>query len=134
MWAGLAKIGRLQESVLAVSGYDVLPLGLVRPVAAALPWVEVLLGAFLLTGAFVRFAGAATAALILMFIAGLTQAWIRGLPIDCGCFGGGGPGEGVTVWDILRDIPLLAAALYLAWRPRGPFRLDHLIQKEESRS
>lgn len=120
--------------MLAVSGYDVLPHGFVRPVAAAPPWVEVVLGAFLLTGAFIRFAGAASAALVLVFIAGLAQAWIRGLPIDCGCFGGGGPGEGVTVWDIARDIPLLAAGLYLAWRPRGPFRLDHLIQKEESPS
>ena len=35
----------------------------------------------------------------------------RGLAIDCGCFGGGGTGDGVTWWDIARDIPIVLAGL-----------------------
>ena len=31
-----------------------------------------------------------SARLLLVFVAGIVQAWARGLAIDCGCFGGGG--------------------------------------------
>lgn len=127
LWAGLAKALDQQSSILAVDSYDVLPAGLVRLVAVALPWIEILVGLFLVTGLFVRFAGGATAVLALMFIGALGQAKARGLPIDCGCFGGGGPGGGVSWFDILRDVPILMAGLYLVWRPRGPGQLDAVL-------
>ena len=124
LWAGLAKGADRQGFVVAVDAYRVLPRGLVIPVAAVLPWLEVSLGAFLALGVFVRFAGAVSAGLVLLFLGVLLQAKARGLAIDCGCFGGGGPGTGVTWLDIGRDIPLLAAALHLARWPSGPFQLD----------
>ena len=110
LWAGLAKGADRQGFVVAVDAYRVLPRGLVIPVAAVLPWLEVSLGAFLALGVFVRFAGAVSAGLVLLFLGVLVQAKARGLAIDCGCFGGGGPGTGVTWLDIGRDIPLLAIA------------------------
>jgi uncharacterized membrane protein YphA (DoxX/SURF4 family) len=125
LWAGLAKGFDRQGSILAVSGYDVLPEGFVRPVAAVLPWVEVAVGLLLVAGLFVRFAGIATAALAVMFIAALAQAKARGLDISCGCFGGGGPGSGVTWWDIVRDVPIALCGVYLAALPHGPLQLDN---------
>ena len=88
LWAGLAKASDHQSVVLAVDAYRLLPRALVDPVAAALPWVEISLGAFLLLGLYVRFAGAAAAALVTGFLIALAQAKARGLAIDCGCFGG----------------------------------------------
>src|SRR6266540_4229062 len=41
LWAGVAKALDRQATTLAVNGYDVLPAGLVRPVATALPWLEI---------------------------------------------------------------------------------------------
>ncbi len=125
MWAGLAKAFDRQGAILAVDSYDVLPDGLVRPVAALLPWIEIGVALLLVAGLFVRFSGIATAALAALFIAALGQAKARGLPIDCGCFGGGGPGDGVSWWDIARDVPVLLAGAYLAVRPRGPWQLDN---------
>jgi len=61
----------------------------------------------------------------------MAQAKARGLEIDCGCFGGGGAGEGVTWWDIARDVPILLAGIYLAVRPRGPLQLDNLFEEPE---
>jgi hypothetical protein len=78
-------------------------------------------------GLFVRFAGIATAALASAFIVALVQAKARGLAIDCGCFGGGGTGDGVTWLDIARDIPIVLAGIYLARRPVGPLQLDNLL-------
>ncbi len=125
LWAGFAKAFDRQDSILAVSAYDVLPDGLVRIVAAVLPWVEIAVGLLLVAGLFVRFAGIATAVLAGLFIAALAQAKVRGLDISCGCFGGGGAGEGVTWWDILRDVPILLCGVYLAVRPHGPLQLDN---------
>ena len=127
LWAGLAKAFARQDSILAVNAYDVLPERLVEPVAILLPWVEIGVAILLVLGLFVRFAGIATATLAAVFIAGMAQAKARGLQIDCGCFGGGGAGEGVSWWDIIRDIPILLAGLYLAVRPRGPLQLDNIF-------
>lgn len=125
LWAGLLKAFDRQESILAVDAYDVLPDGMVRLVAAVLPWVEIGVAALLLLGLFVRFAGIATAVLGTMFIVAMAQAKARGLAIDCGCFGGGGAGSGVSWWDIVRDIPIVLCGLYLAARPHGPLQLDN---------
>jgi len=133
LWAGLEKAFARQDSILAVNAYDVLPERLVEPVAILLPWAEIAIGVLLVLGLFVRFAGLATAFLAGTFIIGLAQAKARGLQIDCGCFGGGGVGAGVTWWDIVRDIPIVLAGLYLAVRPRGPLQLDNVFLVREDR-
>ncbi|MGZ8599139.1 MAG: MauE/DoxX family redox-associated membrane protein [Actinomycetota bacterium] len=131
LWAGLAKAFARQDSILAVNAYDVLPERLIEPVAVLLPWAEIALAVLLVLGLFVRVAGLGTALLSAVFIAGLAQAKARGLQIDCGCFGGGGPGSGVTWWDIVRDVPLVLAGAYLALRPRGPLQLDEVFLGDE---
>ena len=125
LWAGLAKAFDRQGSILAVGSYEVLPDGAIRLVAAILPWVEIGVGLLLVLGLFVRFAGIATAFLGVLFVAAMVQAKARGLQIDCGCFGGGGAGEGVSWWDIVRDIPIVLCGLFLAARPNGPLQLDN---------
>lgn len=131
LWAGLAKAFDRQESILAVGAYQVLPDVLVRPVATLLPWIEIGVALLLILGLFVRFAGALTLALAVVFIAGMSQAKARGLEIDCGCFGGGGVGDGVSWWDIARDTPVALAGAYLALRPTGPLQLDNLFEGPE---
>lgn len=130
LWAGLSKAFAHQEMVLAVDAYEVLPDALVQPVAAALPWIEILLGLFVLAGLFLQFSAAASATLLLLFLAVMGQAKARGLPIDCGCFGPGGAGDGVGWLDLIRDLPLLAIAVWLAWRPDGPLTLDTYVKAE----
>jgi hypothetical protein len=56
-----------------------------------------------------------------VFIAGVTQAWARGLSIDCGCFGGGGavaPDQTTYGLELLRDAGFLLLAGWLVVRPR----------------
>ncbi|MFZ9932363.1 MAG: MauE/DoxX family redox-associated membrane protein [Chthoniobacterales bacterium] len=86
LWAGLSKLGSPLQTLASVYSYQiVLPDLAASLVAAALPWMEILLGTALLSGLWLRVAAGWTAALLLLF-AGLTaQAWWRGLPIDCGC-------------------------------------------------
>lgn len=132
LWGGLVKALDRQSSILAVDAYDVLPEGMVRPVAAVLPWVEIGVAVLLVLGLFMRFAGIATAVLGGIFILGMAQAKARGLEIDCGCFGGGGAGDGVGWWDLVRDaIFVLAPGIYLALHPQGPLQLDNRFQDLE---
>ena len=78
----------------------------------------------------VRLVAGLSAALLLVFVAGVSQAWARGLLIDCGCFGGGGavaPGETTYVQELLRDAGFLLMAGWLIVRPRTLGALDERI-------
>jgi uncharacterized membrane protein YphA (DoxX/SURF4 family) len=125
--SGLLKAVDPDQTYVAVRAYDVLPDGGVEVVAALLPWIELALGVLLLAGIGTRLVAALSAALLLVFVAGVAQAWARGLSIDCGCFGGGGavePGETTYMQELLRDAGFLLMAGWLIVRPRTVLALD----------
>ena len=119
------------QTYVAVRAYDVLPGPAVALVAGVLPWLEIALGALLLAGLGVRAVAALSAALLLVFVAGVVQAWARGLSIDCGCFGGGGavaPGQTAYGRELLRDTGFLLLAGWLLVRPRTLAALDGRLE------
>jgi uncharacterized membrane protein YphA (DoxX/SURF4 family) len=125
--SGLLKAADPDQTYVAVRAYDVLPDVGVEVVAALLPWVEIALGLLLLAGVGTRLVAVLSAALLLVFVAGVIQAWARGLSIDCGCFGGGGavePGETTYVQELVRDAGFLLMAGWLIVRPRTVLALD----------
>ena len=94
--AGWLKIFTPAKSQMAVRAYEILPISLANFLGILLPWFEVGLGVLLILGIAVRLSAFFGGALMVLFIAAISQAWARGLSIDCGCFGGGGtvdPGE-----------------------------------------
>ena len=125
--AGALKIGNLQKSAMAVRAYEMLPVELANFLGYALPWIEIGIGLLLIVGASVKVCGLLGAFTMLAFIIAITQAWARGLSIDCGCFGGGGavdPEDTKYLSEIIRDIGLLALGIYLYYFPKGKFGLD----------
>jgi uncharacterized membrane protein YphA (DoxX/SURF4 family) len=125
--AGGLKIGNLQKSAMAVRAYEMLPVSLANSLGYALPWIEVGIGLLLIVGVAVRISGLLGAFTMLAFIIAISQAWARGLSIDCGCFGGGGaidPEDTKYLSEIIRDIGLLALGIYLYYFPKGRFGLD----------
>jgi uncharacterized membrane protein YphA (DoxX/SURF4 family) len=125
--SGTLKAIDLDETVVAVRAYNVLPRAAVDVVAAVLPFLEIALGLLLLLGIGTRLVAVVSGALLLVYIAGVTQAWVRGLSIDCGCFGGGGvvaPGATAYVQEILRDVGFLALAAWLVIRPHTLLSMD----------
>ena len=127
--SGVLKAVDPDATYVAVRAYDVLPKAGVTLVAGILPWLEIVLGLLLLAGLATRVVAVASAGLLVVFIAGVVQAWARGLSIDCGCFGGGGavdPGQTTYGLELLRDAGFLLMAAWLIVRPRtlGVLRLE----------
>ena len=125
--AGYLKVGKADESQMAVRAYEMLPIPVANLLGLFLPFVEVVIGALLILGALTRVMAALGGFTMFVFIIAIAQAWARGLNIDCGCFGGGGavaPGETKYLQEILRDIGLVFLAGYLIRYPSTKFSLD----------
>jgi uncharacterized membrane protein YphA (DoxX/SURF4 family) len=132
--SGTLKAIDPDQTYVAVKAYDVLPKGGIEIVAALLPWVELAFGVLLLVGAGVRVVAVLSLVLLAVFIAGVVQAWARGLAIDCGCFGGGGavdPGDTAYVQEVLRDTGFALLACWLVVRPRTLASLDSRLVNSE---
>ena len=131
--AGGLKVIDPQSSVAAVRAYRLLPTSVATIVGWGLPFAEVALGLLLLAGVATRLVAAAAAVLLMVYIVGVASAAIRGLSIDCGCFGGGGdvaPGQTAYGIEIVRDVGLLLLALWLVWQPRSRFALERLSTEQ----
>jgi uncharacterized membrane protein YphA (DoxX/SURF4 family) len=125
--AGYLKVGKADESQMAVRAYEMLPISIANMLGLILPFVEVVIGALLILGALTRAMAALGGFTMVVFIIAIAQAWARGLNIDCGCFGGGGavePGQTKYLQEILRDTGLAFLAAYLIRYPSTKFSLD----------
>jgi len=97
-----------------IANYDFLPPDLVNVAAVILPWVEAvaalaLLSGFAVEGGFVLILG-----LLTVFLVALSQAWIRGLDIHCGCFGHSDEAvAGSVLPALIRDLLYIAFAVPL---------------------
>jgi uncharacterized membrane protein YphA (DoxX/SURF4 family) len=132
--AGASKVGDLAASGRAVNAYQVMPYDVAKVVGAAQPFVELALGILLLVGLAVRVVAGISAALLLVFIAGIASAWARGLSIDCGCFSTGGAlaaGQSPNYApEIARDVGFLLLAVYLLIWPLTRLSVDSFLEKE----
>jgi hypothetical protein len=114
--AAVPKIAQPEIFAASIEAYEILPVAAVNLAAIAVPWIELLCGVFLIGGARIRPSAALLGAMLLVFIVAIASAIIRGLNINCGCFGGAGSPVG---WGkVVEDVALLVPAWLLL--RRGP--------------
>ncbi|OYN92076.1 hypothetical protein CGZ91_00715 [Parenemella sanctibonifatiensis] len=133
LWAGAVKIPALEEFVISVRAYQILPLELTRPVAYVLPFVEVAIGLMLIVGIFHRLAGATTAFLLVVFMVAIISVWVRGIAVDCGCFGGGGEvaqEETEYGMKIVENTIWFLASMWVVVKPKSPLSLQDKVFPE----
>lgn len=110
-----ASYTKLKESYLvfamSIDAYQILPPDAVLGVARTLPWIELAIGLWLLTGWRIAPAAAASTLVLAAFFSLMAFTWGRGMAIDCGCFG---LGEALTWKTLLRDGLLVAVSATLA--------------------
>ena len=133
LWASVSKLQDPRQFVQAVRAYDATPEWLSKAIGYGLPVIEFAVAVLLILGVAVRMAAATSAVLFLVFLIGLIQASARGIKITCGCFGGGGTTTGSTTYllDILRDIGLLALAVYLVVWPLTRIGVDDYLGRHD---
>ena len=96
---------------MSIDAYQLLPEWAVLTLGRIIPWLELTLGILLATGIGLRYAAAGASILLAAFFAIMLQAYIKGMGIDCGCFG---LGEKISPFTLSRDGLLLAVSITLA--------------------
>jgi uncharacterized membrane protein YphA (DoxX/SURF4 family) len=120
-YAAASKLVDPRPLVTIIWGYRLLPAGPINLIAIYMPWLELAVAVGLITG-FKRRGAAFWASVML---AGFTLALLinafRGLNVACGCFSSSSEDTHNSWLLVLRDQPMLAAALVmLLLPPRRP--------------
>jgi uncharacterized membrane protein YphA (DoxX/SURF4 family) len=129
--AAIPKLADLRGSQQSVAAYQLFPAWLNRLIGTGLPIIELSLALLLVVGLLTRYAAIVFGLMLVVFIAGIVSAWVRGLDISCGCFSVGGalpPGQDAEYGkEILRDAGFLALAVFAAIWPRAATSLDAVL-------
>jgi len=113
LYAGTTKVINPQPFADSISTFEILPPQLINIVALGLPPLEILLGLMLMSGWKSRAASLAVVRLAVVFGIALGQALIRGLAVDCGCFGSGEASTLKTWASFGRALLLLATSFWV---------------------
>ncbi len=114
IYAGWVKVIAPDAFLGSVLSYEVFGYTLSVLIALFVPYLEVLAGLALGIGFWRRGAELLIWAMLFVFLILIVQAWVKGLQIDCGCFGSK-PGQETPsfLWLTIRDLGLMAC-LWLA--------------------
>lgn len=112
-YAAFEKVLHPGAFAIAVRGYKLIPFSLSNLFAIAVSWSELVAAVFLILGILTRKAASAIFLLLIVFIAAISTVLVRGMVIDCGCFGEGGAN---TSWLLLVRNSLLLLGCFLVIR------------------
>lgn len=116
-----------------VANYEILPYWMINITSIILPWLELLIGALLIIGIFVRSCAFIQCLLLALFIVAIGINIARGLEFYCGCFTEDSTIGGMNYWHIVINILLLSSALILFILERRRFShrffQKHFVQK-----
>jgi uncharacterized membrane protein YphA (DoxX/SURF4 family) len=107
-WSVASVKTSLSFFAMEVNSFQILSDRQVSFVAHTLPFGELFLGLWLLSGWQLPFSAAAASAVLIGFFSVMVRTYMQGLEINCGCFG---PGERLGPWSLVRDGSMLAFAL-----------------------
>jgi len=124
--AGAVKIPQIQTFQVLVQKYGILPDALAAPFAYILPFFELALGLYLAMGLFVWGTALLGTVFFAVFLVAQASAWMRGISLDCGCFGAL---IQTTVGPLtfLRDFGLGIPTFLMLAFPSRTFSLDHRL-------
>ena len=107
----MKAVGPVAEFAGMIEAYKLLPAALVTPSATALPYIEMWVGLFVLTGFYTRQAAIVAAILFGTFLIALGSTLVRGIDLaSCGCFGADALSPRYTV---VMDTVLLAFSILI---------------------
>lgn len=129
IFSALTKMTDLDYFVKSIENYKILPAESLNLFALIIPWMEIIIGIFLLIGLFVKESALLGSLMMVIFIAAIIIALARGLNIDCGCFGTI-DGSKVGIQKLVEDFIILLGFILLTIN--GSSYLAILKEKTES--
>jgi len=127
LYAGLEKLSDPNEFAQAIDGYQMVPLAWAGWLALLIPSAEVVMGISLVLGPGSRAASLLAGLTLLVFSFGIAQAMVRGINVECGCFGSATASQ-TDVLALGRNAGLLFLSAFILSRPetgwRQPSRVD----------
>jgi putative oxidoreductase len=118
VYAGVAKALDPLDFAQNIRNYRLVGQELSFIAAVVLPWLEILAGLALAAGVWPRASALLISGLLVFFIALTMVTIIRGLDVDCGCFGAVSRKAGLGV--VLEDAAMLYVALAVLFAPGKP--------------
>jgi putative oxidoreductase len=115
IYAALSKINSPQDFADTIAAYQVLPTAVINLLALGLPPFEFVCGLLVLSGFHIRIGALGILGMLVIFLGALFMALLRGLSIDCGCFGGHSWLDANPWVAFCRDLVLLVLA-YTVYR------------------
>jgi methylamine utilization protein MauE len=106
--AAAGKLVGRSRTVETLAEFGV-PESIRRPIAIALPLVELAIAVALLPAATVAWGALAAALLLAAFTAAVARALLQGREVDCNCFGSLGSNR-ISRWTLARNVLLLVLA------------------------
>jgi len=116
IYASVDKILHPLAFAKSINNYQILPDKLVNLTAIILPWVEFILGSFLLFGIWLPGAVILINLLLAAFFAALLFNIARGLNVDCGCFATSASEKPSNSWYVVREAFFLLLGGFLFYR------------------
>jgi uncharacterized membrane protein YphA (DoxX/SURF4 family) len=124
VYAGIDKVRDPLQFADSIAAFAILPIAFINLFALSLPLFEVACGLLLLWPSTRRVAALGMVIISVIFFTALSSALLRGLTLDCGCFGAGAPSR-VRMWlELGLDVVLAGAASLIYLRSITPGTRD----------
>jgi len=114
LYAAIIKIAAPLDFADSIAAFQILPTALINIIALGLPWFELACSLMVLTGFHLRAGALGLVAMLTVFTIAIASALLRGLSIDCGCFGSHSWLDSNPWIALLRDVIFLTLALFLS--------------------
>ena len=118
IWSGIAKIKDPIGFADAVRNFEIIGDPYAVAVALYLPWLEVISGIAVMWDRFAKSASFLITGMVVVFTLLIVTAWVRGLDISCGCFGG--TGEMNYPVKIAQNLGLIGMGVLIWWKSPAP--------------
>ncbi len=117
LWSGVGKLKDPISFTEAIRNYRIIGDPWSAAAALFVPWLEIFAGCAVMWDRMRQGAAAVLTLLLLGFTLAIISAWVRGLDITCGCFGGEAPMNYPV--KVAQNLGLIATGGWLWWSAKS---------------
>ena len=133
LFAGIAKISDPVRFIFTLRQFNLFSEAVIPFMVLYLPWLEFILGLFLILGLLYRASAFLLACLNTMFAIAILTVVVRGMEIDCGCFGMLADilkiPDSADIKAIIRNVIFIGISVYIFIVKKTLFSLENYLKK-----